>query len=351
MRQTTEHPELQRFLKGLGDESPDLPVIDVLIPRLEELGLLEQAWLRMKHDRPRKGRQDSWQAVRGRLEAAVSRARVRRMSQWQMDPRRRTLRLRFEVLYPACDLNPSALQAALTRALVESGLPVAMGLEKNPRPAIHMGHPLPLGVEGLSEVADIILREPLSYPVDELAEHVNPYCPKGLRVIGAEPLSNHASPVLDLCREAHWAWSCPGEHCALARERLAQFEASTHFQIEKTGKIGGHKQVKRVDVRHLVLHTAWNDDTFCFTTAISSGEALNPAKLLAGVLGLEPAAIHGLTRLLVDLGEDPRLKVAHKYEPKLHNIFEDAVLLESGSNIRLVDDDDEDDGATILGER
>ncbi len=341
-------PILQTFREALASECPPN---DSTISELMAQGLLEQALMELKRKRPRMKNGDPWHSLRQHMESEVAQARERRMHQWQLDPNRRSIRLRMEVRSPVCSLHPSALQAALARALMESGLPLAMGLEKTPRPLVRLGHPLPLGVVGLLEWADAILREPPTIPRKDLAERINEYCPKGLRILQVEGIPNHASPVLDLCLKARWAWACPQEMRASATERFDRFEAAESYEIAKIGKIEGQKQVKQVEVRHLVLHMGWESGAFCFTTRLSAGEALNPVKLLAGVLELDASAIHGLTRLSVDLAEDPRLSSAEKYETKLHNIFEDAVLLESGSNIQLVEeeeDEDEDEEPILL---
>ncbi len=44
----------------------------------------------------------------------------------------------------------------------------------------------------------------------------------------------------------------------------------------------------------------------------------------------------------MELGEDPRLLQADRFQPKLHNMYEDAVLLGAEGNIRIVDEDDEE---------
>lgn len=334
--------DLQAFRGVLACEVPDFSVLDSWIQKLAEQNLLEQALIELKHRYPRLPPESPWRLFRLRLEAATEQARERRMHTWQRDPHRRTLRLCLEVRTPACNLHPPALQAALAQTLLDSGLPIAMGLEKKPRPMVHLGHPLPLGVEGLAEWADVSLREPSKAPLAELPSRIEPHCPPGLRILQVEGISNHASAVLELCQKAHWAWTCPSTLMTAARARLDRFAAASSYTIGKRGKVDGQKQVKQVEVRHLVLDMDWRGHDFLFSTRVSAGEALNPIKLLAGVLALEPEAITGLTRLRVDLAEDPRLKVAEKYEPKLHNIFEDAVLLESGSNIRLIEEDEEE---------
>lgn len=336
-------PVLHAFREALACEGPPAQGNEATLAELMQQGLLEQALLELKRKRPRMKSDDPWHALLQRMEAEVAKARVRRMHLWQLDPNRHSLRLQMAVRAPVCSLHPSALQAALAQALMESGLPLAMGLEKTPRPLVRLGHPLPLGVEGLSEWADAILREPPAIPREDLAERISEHCPHGLRILQVKAIPNHASPVLELCLKASWAWACPKELRATAAERFSRFECAASYEIAKIGKVEGQKQVKQVEVRHLVLRMGWEGDAFCFMTGLSAGEALNPAKLLAGVLALDASAIHGLTRLEVELAEDPRLCSAGKYETKLHNIFEDAVLLESGPTLQRVEEEEDDE--------
>ena len=104
----------------------------------------------------------------------------------------------------------------------------------------------------------------------------------------------------------------------------------------------GHKGVKRIEVRPSVLDMDWREDVLLFTMRIAPGEAPSPVKLLAGILGLEPGRIRGLRRLEILLDEDPRLEDSQKYETKLHNIYEDAVLLESDAPVRPIEEDDDE---------
>lgn len=330
---------LQAFRTALGSPCPP---DDILLAELCRLGLLEQALLELKRHRPGVQGEAPWRDLRLRMEREVSRSRERRMQRWQMDPGRRTIRLRLEVRKPACLLHPPALQAALAKALMEAGVPVAMGLEKSPRPLVRLGHPLPQGIEGLSEWADATLRRPLAGTEEDLIRQIQGHCPEGLKILALEEISNHATPVLELCQEADWRWLCPAELRTAAEDRFARFEASASYAIAKVGKVEGRKQVKQVEVRHLVLRMGWEESALSFTTRLSAAEALNPLKLLTGVLGLEAGALGGLTRVGVTLAEDPRLAQAEKDETKLHNIFEDAVLLDSDATLQLVEDDDDE---------
>ena len=250
--------------------------------------------------------------------------------------------MRMEIRHPACQLHPPAIQAVLARSLLEAGVPLAMSLEKSPRPMVHLGHPLPLGVEGLSEWADVTLRSPSPIPLSQLPAHLQPHLEPGLKILEIFEIPNISSPVRELCHRAHWRWTCPDTLQERAHERFAEFEAADSYTIEKTGKIDGRKQIKQVEVRSFVVSMGWEGMTLCFSTRVSSGEALNPVKLLAGILGMEPSGLLGLCRDRVDLCEDPRRDDAGRYETKLHNIYEDAVLLEGGPSLQVLEEEDDE---------
>jgi hypothetical protein len=299
------------------------------------------AWLR------RPGTPKAWEPYRLRLKAEAVRSRERRMSRWQTDPHRKTLRIRFQVAGEACAFHPPALAAELAAILLDAGVPLAMGLEKTPRPALHLGHPLPLDIPSEGEWADLVLTQAPEGPLAALPERINQHSQGGIRVLECAFVPNYATPVAELCISALWRWPCPQERRELALERVEAFLAAESFGMEKSGKTDGHKGVKRVEIRPLVETMAWVGRILEFRTRIDAGQAPNPRKLLGAILGLEPSAILGLERVSLALAEDPRLLQADRFEPKLHNMFEDAVLLDSGSHIKIVEGDDED--PIILG--
>ena len=333
-----ESAPLKAFQAMTGDGPPAEGEIEKIILDLDRSSNLEHAlaWLRDRAQEPR------WAPFRARLKAAVAISRARRMSRWQSAPERRTLRVLFQVAGAAAGLHPPALAAQLARAILDAGLPLAMGLEKTPRPAVHLAHPLPLGCPGRAELADVGFTRAAGVPETALPALINAAAPAGLQVLRCEPVPNHASPAADLCRSALWRWACPEERLGVARERVAAFLAADRFTLAKPGKTGGRKEIKEVEIRPLVRAMEWAGACLEFRTAIVSGQAPNPQKLLAAILGAEPAEITGLERLGLELAEDPRLLQADRYQPKLHNMYEDAVLLEAGSHIRIVEGDDDE---------
>lgn len=327
---------LQAFAAMLAAAPPEAQAQDELIAALESERSLEHAWLVLRQARPDPA---LWSPLQARMKAALARSRGRRMSQWQTDPDRTTLRLRFSVRAPASSLHPAGLLALLARTLMEAGLPVAVGLEKTLRPAIHLGHPLPPLVEGCSEWADAVLLRPV--PPAQVPVLVNARACPGLVLLECLQVPNFASPVAELCQAAHWRWTCPEPWLETARERMADFLRGERFEIDKPGRIGGQKGSRRVDIRPLLEDCRWEGPALLFRTRIAPGEAPNPRKLLAAILGPGPEVLD-LARTALELGEDPRLLQAEKFQPKLHNMYEDAVLLGSAGNIRIVEEDDDD---------
>ena len=337
------NPTFKAFQDLLDGEAPDATTVEQILSRLQAEGLAETALALFRKHRfpPGSARDPRWNGLRLGLESAAEKARGLRLLQWQLSPGRRTLRFRFEVHSPASGLNPSLLLHNLVQTFLKAGLPIAMGMEKTPRPMVTLGPPLPMEVEGLSEWVDCALREPSALAAEEWPSRLAAHCPPGLRFLDARLIPHPSSTLLELAREARWRWNCPEDLQGLARPRLEAFRQASRFEIEKTGKVEGRKGVKRIEVRAFVLDMEWREEVLFFSTRIAPGEIPSPLKLLAGILGVAPARIQGLCRLEVSLAQDPRLGESHKYESKLHNIYEDAVLLESDGPVRLLEEDDD----------
>lgn len=331
-------PLLNQFQRLLTSEHPEQTEAQTLIQDLQEQELAEEALLWFRQEKL--GRR--FPLLRPPLEAAAALARDRRAAQWHLNGDRLHLRIRYSKLRPLQAVNPPQFQSLIGRIFGDAGFPPALGLGKKPRPMVALGHPLPVETEGLEEWADVVLQRRPSGTADSWLPTLNRVAPIGLAITALEIVPPYASPVLDLSVEAHWAWPCPPARLAVAQARIAAFMAATTFELEKSGKADGAKVLKKVEVRPLVKSLHWEADLLVFVLRLSRGEALNPRKLLGGILGLSPEEVEGLVRRRVVLAEDPRRNQAEKFEPKLKNIFEDAVLLGENSNIVLVDEEEDD---------
>lgn len=278
--------------------------------------------------------------LRKRLEQEAQRCRQLRMHQWQHDTHRQRVRLCLEVLPPATQLNPSALLHALVDLLESHDIPLALSLEKRSRPLVTLGPTLPLGVVGRSEWAEcVLMRE--SVPLQDWPTSLTSESALGLRIVSAQALPNHASTLSELAQKARWRWQAsPDMPLAELQSRVQAFWESTTFTLEKAGKSKGQKIIKQLNIRDQVLEMTWQGSCLEFTTQLSPAQSLNPIKLLGALFEFEPAHIQNLERLCVTLGEDRRLLQGHRFETKLHNIWEDAVLLGSNEGV----DEGEADG-------
>jgi len=248
----------------------------------------------------------------------------------------------FSVLGPLVTCHPPALLAKLVSVFEGAGIKVAHGTEKRPKPLARLAYPLPLGIEGLEELADVTLETGLVESADAVRATLRAHCPDGMDILRVEQVPHHASPIDELVETAHWAWTCPDKLFSEAARKIKAFEDSPSFLLTKTGKLDGKKGTKSIEVRHLVLGVAWEGRDLLFSTSVVQGHALNPQKLLAAILGTGPEGIVALRRLRLDTMDDHRLSRHDKYAHKLKNLYEDAVLLESGHNIKVLDDDEDE---------
>lgn len=312
-----------------------------LIQSLVEEDLIEEGACLVRADRHLADPQ-SFQQISALLAPLASRSQKRREATWQLDTRRACVRVGYAKEGEAIDFDEGEVHAILLQAFRLEGIRLALDLGKRPRPALHLELPLPSGAGGRCEWAAVVLRvEPAGSP-EALMSALSNRLPEGLRIHRWEPHPPYASSLADLAEASHWRWTCPADLANGARQRTRGFLSATEWLWEKEGRIEGRKQVKPLNLRPLVMELRWEGDVLVSTTRTRSSEAGNPLKIHAAILGLEPAALRGLVRLALDLKPDPRLAQADRFEPKLKNMYEDAVLLGGGSNIILVDEDDDE---------
>lgn len=340
---TSSTSALQRFEQVIGAPEPDWDAALVLLPEIEKEGAAEEAQARLRHHRMPKGAHPpKLKQLKIRLGVSAEKARDRRSAETRLDSQRGILRLCYGRGKALAHLNPAQFLSLLARVLSAAGLAPVLSLERTPRPLLILGHPLPVGLVGRSEWADAEISPMPRDPEEILLANLNAAAPMGLAFSNCTALPAYATPVLELSRFARWCWPCSAELLPEAETKFAAFDSATNFCIEKSGKVGGQKSVKQLDVRHTVVAHSWENGNLCFTTRISAREALNPQKLIAGILGLESSAITGMERIAVELADDPRIQQAERFEPKLRNIYEDAVLLSASPNLNIVDDDEDE---------
>lgn len=278
------------------------------------------------------------EAVTSRLSPVIQKAQQRRAALWHLDSRRTLIRFQFSKGGAAVDFDDGDLHAVFLQAFRLEGFRLALDLGKRPRPLLNLGLPLPAQVGGRAEWADAVLKqEPAEAPAD-LMRRLNHRLPSGLDLHQWETLPTFAAPISERAGSSHWLWPVPADLRVKLEPRVAAFVAASSWPWDR----GGARAESPLDLRAIIFRLEWEGEALGFSSQMGEHSALNPMKALAALLGLDPARLAGLTRLGVDLKPDQRLAQAERFVPKLKNMYEDAVLLGAGSNITLVDEDDDE---------
>ncbi len=272
------------------------------------------------------------------LKLLAEKARKRRAALWHLDTRRQLVRFSYTKNDAALPFDDGELHAIFLHAFRLEGLGLALDMGKHPRPLLSVGLPLPAQVGGVAECLDAVLKREPAEALPGLLERLNRRLPEGLCMHTWTALPGYATPLVDLALRAWWRWEVPVELRERVAAGLRPFLAAATWLWDR----GGAKAEAPLDLRTIVLEPRLEEGVLTFATRLGALHALNPLKVLGALFGLEAAELKGLVRSRLDLKADPRLGQAERFEPKLKNMFEDAVLLSGGSNITLVDEDDDE---------
>lgn len=278
------------------------------------------------------------EALASRLAPLAAKAQQRRSALWQLDTRRVRIRFSYTKEGGALGFDDGDLHVIFLQLFRFEGLPLALDLGKRPRPLLSVGLPLPSGVGGRAESMDAVLKqEPRDEP-GALMARLNGRLPEGLRIQQWDRLPDYASEVGDLALLSRWCWKVPSGQRIHVEAKVTDFLELKAWPWDR----GASKADAPLDLRTLVSDMRCEEGVLWFATRMGAFHAINPLKMLGAILDLDPALIVGLVRMGVDLKPDPRLDRAERFVPKLKNMYEDAVLLGGGSNIILVDEDDDE---------
>ena len=324
---------LRAVLAGSG-----APELDSRIAAIVADDLVEEAAELLRASRRQAGDRALAEAFASRLAPLAAKAQQRRSVLWRLDTRRLRIRLAYAKEGDALGFDDGDVHAIFLHAFRLEGLPLHLDLGKRPRFLLNTGLPLPAGAGGLAETMDAVLKRESEEAPAALLARLNQRLPPGLRIHHWDPLPGYAAEVSDLALLSHWRWEvAPGLRYVLEPTVTAFLAAST-WPWDR----GAAKSQEPLDLRQLVPELHWDQDALCFATRMGAFQAFNPMKLLGAILGLDPASIVDLVRTAIDLKADARLGQSDRFEPKLKNMYEDAVLLGGGSNIVLVDEDDDE---------
>ena len=336
-RGPSREPACLQALRTLMGE-PTSPDLDAMSKAILTDNHVEEACELLRTLRRETGRTAWVESLVSRLAPLAIKAQQQRSARWQLDTRRVLIRFCYAKEGAALGFDDGDLHAIFLHALRLEGLRLLLDLGKRPRPLLSVGLPLPVGVGALAESMDAVLKqEPEEDPAALLAR-LNHRLPNGVRIHQWMTLPGYAAPVSDLALLSRWRWEVPPEYKLLAIGKVASFLEASQWPWDR----GASLRDGPVDLRFVVPEMQWEGPNLCFSTRMEGHQAINPLKMLGAILDIEAPCIVGLVRIAVDLKPDQRLGQAERFQPKLKNMYEDAVLLGGGSNIVLVDEDDDE---------
>ena len=103
-------------------------------------------------------------------------------------------RISFSKGGPARFMSHLDMVRTFERAVRRAGLPVSMSQGFNPHSKLAFGFPLPVGVSGLEEYADIELEEDISPEI--IVKSLGPAMPQGIKVTGACRLEDKTAALM-----------------------------------------------------------------------------------------------------------------------------------------------------------
>lgn len=174
------------------------------------------------------------------------------------------------------------IMRCMTRAVRRAGIPLWYTEGYNPHPYLNFLQPMPLGIEGMNEPFDIRLENDISN--EEIKKRMNSVLPEGIDV------TRVAEPYMKSSDIAFAEYDIYFEKEENTAEKLEYSLASGELVCEKTGKVGGRKKIKTVNVSENIKSYCVSEDGEAVKVNIvfpcSNEKNVNPNNFLAAVNGL-----------------------------------------------------------------
>ena len=163
-------------------------------------------------------------------------------------------------------------------------LPVAYSMGFNPHQRLSFAMPLPVGMAGTAEWAEILLDSP--FASDVLQAALNPVLPHGLQVTAVYSAPGSAPRLAPSVMAADYTAHFPEGAPAGLEAAVAQMLAAPEILMEKKTKSG----TREVDIRPDIFGLAFLEGALHMRLATGSAQNLNP-QLVLRALSRENAVI------------------------------------------------------------
>lgn len=196
---------------------------------------------------------------------------------------------RYMILYskkgPAGYTSHLDLMRELERAMRRANLPVAFSEGFNPHPKISVAAPLPVGTEGLAELAEV----EMSRPVDAaaVADSLNLNLPPGLQVREVSEIPDNAPALMAVLDRAAYIVCLDGEDLPveLTADAVRGFMARERVEVKRRGK-DGREKVRDIRPGILKMEMLPGGDGLTLRMELKAGSVMNvrPAEVITALL-------------------------------------------------------------------
>jgi radical SAM-linked protein len=173
-------------------------------------------------------------------------------------------------------LSHHDVMRATERLLARAGVPVRYSQGFNPRPAMSLAAPRPVGVASQDDLLVLTTDQPIT--ADELLERLNSQALRGMRALGAEEFSGRP-PQPRLMR---YRTPLDAERSAAVRQRIDELSRQASWPVQRRRESGD----QQIDLRPMVAHLEVRQQALHMTLTPRDQSWARPSEVL-GLLGLD----------------------------------------------------------------
>jgi radical SAM-linked protein len=209
---------------------------------------------------------------------------------------RAKVRIRFRKTGDMRLIGHHDLMRCFERMLRRAALPYRCTEGFNPKPRLVFALPLPLGIEGCQEVAELELGAEL--PADEIRDRLARQAPAGLEILAAERIDGRKTVH---ARLACYRIEVPSEHWAALPRSIAALLNSPSCWVERQRP---HRRT--LDIRPYLQDLRWQQPALEMGLLVTPAGTARPEEIL-GLLGLQELLDKGgvFERTRLELDDEP----------------------------------------------
>jgi radical SAM-linked protein len=209
---------------------------------------------------------------------------------------RAKVRIRFRKTGDLRLIGHHDLLRCFERMLRRAALPYHCTEGFNPKPRLVFALPLPLGIVGCQEVADLELDADLA--VEDVRDRLAQQAPAGLEILEVQRMDGRKTAH---ARLACYRISLPPDRCSAVRERLAALLGSSACWVERQ-----RPQRRKIDVRPYLRDIHLLPGALEMDLVVTPSGTARPEEILS-LLGVEDLLEQGvaLERTRLELDDEP----------------------------------------------